>query len=127
MEDEEIVGYGDFINGSYLTATTANTANAIIYDYTGNAGGINPNYSNYTIGARLQCVKVIWTPKEDITTYELAKASPLMIASCHGSELITHDRFGEMIKDMGSKTLRHFDIEDPNFEGVEWDDIKGKE
>lgn len=118
MEDEEIVGYGDFINGSYLTANTIN------YDYTGSVDLINPHYSNYTISARLQCVKVIWTPKEDITTYELAKASPLMIASCQGSPLITHDRFGEMIKDMGSKTFRHFDIEDPTFEGVEWDDIK---
>jgi hypothetical protein len=116
MEDEEMAGYGDLINGLQFTSNTANTG---IYNYTGNAA-----YSNYTIGARLQCVKVIWTPKEDITTYELAKASPLMIASCHGSELIFYDRFGEMIKDMGSKTLRHFDIEDPNFEGVEWDDVK---
>jgi hypothetical protein len=123
MEDEEITScydanYGGIITMPYLTAN-ANTITNLGY-----SDGINPHYSNYTISARLQCVKVIWTPKEDITTYELAKASPLMIASCQGSPLMTNLRFGVMVKDLDSKTLRHFDIEDPSFEGVEWDVIK---
>ena len=113
MEDEDsIIGYDyrDSIYSAYSTATIE------AYNYT-----LDSNDNYLSIG---KPIRVTWSPKEDITTYELAMCTTLIYMSHFDKDGITPEKFTELIKDMDPKMFRHFDIEDPNFDGTEWDIIK---
>lgn len=116
MEDEELIGeitIGN--NNDYWQAPNYTYDNRTLV-YSNNNGG-------YVLVKAMPKPPVVeWAPKEDITPYEMALCAPLIIYSSTG--ILTIDSLGEMLKDMSPKALRHFRIEDPNFEGTEWIDIK---
>ena len=116
MEDEELIG-GITIgnNNDYWTAGSYPDARVLVYNSNTTAG-------DYTISKAPEAPIVKWEPKEDITPYEMALCTPILIYS--GTGILTIPGLGEMLKDMDPKALRHFRIEDPNFKGVEWDVIK---
>ena len=116
MEDEDsIVRYEDSI---------------ISYDYTNsiyNGYSLATLTSNGIVYGRTPVevpIKVVWAPKEDVTPYELAMCTTLIFMANFDQDKLTPEKFTELIKDMDPKMLRHFDIDDPNFNGTEWDIIK---
>jgi hypothetical protein len=121
MEDEDSIIRYDYRDSIYTGYSDITTIDGCNYTLESNVNWPNWNSNGNCLS---KPIRVTWVPKEDVTTYELAMCTTLIYVSHFDKDGITPEKFTELIKDMDPKMFRHFDIEDPNFDGIEWDIIK---